>query len=163
MRKPLIAPVVTAVLIVLAAGPTLAADKARVRRAVEAAGLMGAWAEDCSKPPAPDNAWETFTVDMDGYVIDTDYEGTDGTPMYVTRASRKGPLVSFRVEVELGLPQLDMVYRLEGGRMRTWSSRDPEEGGYLIRNGRWVGPDTRETRWLTKCERGPFADEAPPT
>lgn len=152
MKHIVLAALVTA----LAAGPAFADSKAKVRKVIEATGLMGSWAQDCARPPGPDSAWETFTVDADGYVIDTDYEGTDGSAMYVTRASRKGRDVAFRVEMELGLPQLDLVYRLESGRLRTWSSRDPDEGNYLIRQGRWVGEDTRETSWLTKCAKGPF-------
>lgn len=154
--KSFLPPLVLAAALAAAATPALADSRAKVRKVIEASGLMGAWAQDCARPPGPDNAWETFTVDADGYVIDTDYEGTDGTAMYVTRASRKGRDVAFRLEMELGLPQLDMVYRLENGRQRSWSSRDPDEGNYLIRNGHWVGDDPQETRWLSKCAKGPF-------
>lgn len=49
-------------------------NKAKVRKVLQDAGLIGFWAVDCSKAPSSDNPWETLIVDPEGYVMDGDYE-----------------------------------------------------------------------------------------
>lgn len=135
----------------VAAGPACAApSKAKVRRVIDAAGLMGWSAQDCSRPAGADNAWEQFYVDEDGYVIDADYEGTDGSPMYVVDAKRRSNGdVWMRLEVSLGEPEMDLTLRMDGARHRVWTLRN-EPGTTVIREGQWV-QETGHSEWYTRC------------
>lgn len=151
-----------AALLAFAAVPAQAApvNKAKVRKVIEAAGLMGYWAVDCSKAPGPDNPWETFTVDPEGYVLDGDYEGTDGETAYVVEARKLNDhQVWFRYEVTLGEPELELVYEIQGDRHRTWSSR-ASDGSWLIRRGVWeTDADPGQSQWYRKCPANQFPDD----
>lgn len=133
------------------ASPALAApSKAKVRKVIEAAGLMGWSAQDCSRPAGADNAWEQFYVDEEGYVIDADYEGTDGSPMYVVDAKgRSNGDIWIRLEVSLGEPEMDMTLRMDGARHRVWTLRN-EPGTTVIQEGQWV-QETGQSQWYTRC------------
>ncbi|MBX7248695.1 MAG: hypothetical protein K1X35_06520 [Caulobacteraceae bacterium] len=146
----------------LVATPADAApNRAKIRRVIEQAGLMGWSAQDCSRPAGSGNAWEQFSVDEDGYVLDIDYEGTDGEPFYVVDARRlsNGDL-RMKLEVNLGEPDLTVTYRLEGGRHMTWTSRTAE-GTLLIDESRWVNSEEAGASvWYTRCP-GPPPEPAP--
>jgi len=127
-------------------------DKAKVQKVLKAAGLLGFWAVDCSKAPSSDNPWETLVVDPEGYVMDGDYEGTDGEEAYVVEARRlDAHHVWFRYEVTLGEPELTLVYEIQGDRQRTWSSQD-STGEYLIKNGVWqTDEEPGQSQWYQRC------------
>lgn len=135
--------------------PTLAAtSKSKVRKVVEAAGLMGWSAQDCTRPASSDNAWEQFYLDEDGYVVDADYEGTDGYPMYVVEAKRRSNGdVWMRLEVNLGEPEMDMTYRFDGQRHRTWTLRNAS-GATVVRDGQWV-EEAGQSEWYARCPGPP--------
>ena len=144
-----------ALLALAAAGPALAASKSKVRKVVEAAGLMGWAAQDCSRGPSGDNVWERFFVDEDGYVVVSDMEGADGIPSYVVdaRKLRNGD-VWVRLEIDLGEPDVSQTYRLDGPRRRVWTLHNAEKT-LLIQDGVWVGPETGQSVWLTRCPGAP--------
>lgn len=137
------------------AAPAMAAPSmAKVRKVIEQAGLMGWSAQDCSRPAGADNAWEQFYVDEEGYVIDADYVGTDGYPMYVVDARRRSNGdVWMRLEVNLDEPEMDMTYRFDGQRHRTWTLRTAP-GTTVVRAGRWVR-ETGQSQWYTRCPGSP--------
>lgn len=127
-------------------------NKAKVRKVLQDAGLIGFWAVDCAKAPSSDNPWETLTVDPEGYVMDGDYEGTDGEEAYIVEARRlDAHHVWFRYEVTLGEPELTLVYEIRGERHRTWSSQDPH-GEYLIKSGVWqTDEEPGQAQWYHRC------------
>jgi len=146
-----------ALVIGLAAPVEAAASKGKVRKIIEAAGLMG-WsaAQDCSKPASVDNPWERFYVGEDGRVMDADYEGTDGSEFYVVdaRKLRNGD-IWMKLEVSLGEPDLTITYRLDGSRHRTWTSRTAE-GTLMIDQGVWTNSDEPGASvWYAHCPGPP--------
>jgi hypothetical protein len=144
------------------AGPAFAASKSKVRKVIEAAGLMGWSAQDCSKPAGADNAWERFEVGEEGYVTDSDFEGTDGSSFYVVDARKlKTGEIWMRLEVNLGEPDLTVTYRIEGQRHMTWTARTAE-GTLVIDQGKWVNSDEAgESAWYTRCPGPPPGWPAP--
>lgn len=139
-----------------AAGPAFAASKSKVRKVIEAAGLMGWSAQDCSKPASGDNAWERFEVGEEGYVTDSDFEGTDGSSFYVVDARRlRNGDIWMKLEVNLREPDLTVTYRIDGPRHRTWTSRNAE-GTLMIDAGVWQNSDEPGASvWYTRCPGPP--------
>jgi hypothetical protein len=148
MRSLILAPVFA---VVLAAVPASAADTA-ARPLMEAAGLMGHWAKDCSRPPSDENTWKLTEVEASGGVRSVERAGED---VIVTRYSMvrriDGRDTATRVTYDDGVV-IDVVYRREGDVLFAWSSVTTDGTVYVNRG---LLGDGREVLRLHRCPGPP--------
>jgi hypothetical protein len=125
-----------------------AADSAR--DVLEQHGLLGAFAVDCRRPVSPQNHYTYFRALRDGRVqIDLMVGPQQRQYAYVIdRAEARGPneLAISMVNPTL---RLDLVYRVENGRLRTMQS--VREDGRVIVSGGVLAANQQPTPWLNRC------------
>ena|SRR5579871_524540 len=114
-------------------------------------GLIGAWADDCSRPPSRDNEYDYYTLGSDGTVKELYAWGPgSGTNNYSWSAAQQiGPdrLVMDGIFFGNGLGQHATLLR-RGNQMRVLESRD-SSGRILVVNGQF--PSGGVSGWQTKC------------
>jgi hypothetical protein len=155
MRRLIVFSALTLACALASAPPAAAADKAGARRALERAGLIGSWAEDCARPPSTGNAWEIIAIDGEGVATTTDYEGPDGAGFIIASARRLNSRdLKMRLEVEPGVLEMTVVYRIEGDRQRTWSVAN-EHGVVMVRDGQWALDEVGQSAWYQRCPGPP--------
>jgi hypothetical protein len=134
----------------------------KVRKVLEAAGLMGRWGVDCDAP-AGSTEWETIEVTDKGIVQSV--EGGDDviSTYYITEARR---LSATEVRMKLlyipeggtdaedddipgGENATTVVYRVEANRQMTWTSIGPD-GAPLITDGAFIDSD-EHSKWYNRC------------
>jgi opacity protein-like surface antigen len=125
-----------------------AADSAR--DVFEQRGLIGTFAVDCKRPVGPMNPYTWFRA-LGGGRVQIDLMVGPGQRQYayvIDRAEARG-----RNEVAISMvnPQLrlDLVYRVENGRLRTVQS--VQRGGSIVVGGGVFTANGRPTPWLTRC------------
>lgn len=114
-------------------------------------GLIGAWADDCSRPPSQDNEYDYYTLAPDGSVKEQYAWGPgSGTNNYSwTAAQRVGSdrLVMDGVFFGNGLGQHTTMQK-RGNQIRVLENRD-STGRLLVVNGQF--PSGGTSGWQTKC------------
>lgn len=154
---PFIRPLAACVVLALAApaaaspgptGPAPSTPDPKVRKIMRDAGLMGAWAQDCSRPPSDDNGWETITLERQGVVSTMETPGEQSRYL-ILDAGRVNPTDTWMRLRELtdGV-NLTLVYRRDGDRQMTWASQD-SDGEDLITDG--VFSDGTRSQWYHRC------------
>jgi hypothetical protein len=118
-------------------------------------GLIGTWADDCNKRPAPSNQHATFTVTSRGAVLLRNDFGPDyGDMIYrILEATR---LSQFRLSLRQVLTTdsevaLDTVMLKTNARVRIWSSRGVD-GRQYVEDGLVPSANNRETGWMERCD-----------
>jgi hypothetical protein len=118
-------------------------------------GLIGTWADDCNKRPAPSNQHATFTVTSRGAVLLRNDFGPDyGDMIYrVLEATR---LSQFRLSLRQVLTTdsevaLDTVMLKANAKVRIWSSRGID-GRQYVEDGLVPSANNRETGWMERCD-----------
>jgi hypothetical protein len=118
-------------------------------------GLIGTWADDCNKRPAPSNQHATFTVNSRGAMLLRNDFGPDyGDMIYrILEATR---LSQFRLSLRQVLTTdsevaLDTVMLKTNARVRIWSSRGVD-GRQYVEDGLVPSANNRETGWMERCD-----------
>jgi len=128
-----------------------AAAATPVQQAARDFGLIGAWADDCSRPASRDNEYDVYAFGQDGSVKERYAWGPGaGTNNYSwTSAQRVGPdrLVMDGVFFGNGLGQHTTMQK-RGNHVRVLENRD-SSGRLLVVNGRF--PSGGVSGWQTKC------------
>jgi len=139
-------------LAVAAATPGRAADP-EVLRVLEEAGILGKWALDCSRPASDENAWETIAVDPGDGEIRAVEDHAEWESVYRIVGARRVDARDVAMDLiwESGedTPPMQVIYRHEEGRQKTWWSKD-ETGAVLIEDGKLVA-DGSENPWFSRC------------
>jgi hypothetical protein len=123
-------------------------------RAVEDFHLLGVWAIDCYRNPAPRNEHATFTkTNADEIQLVNDF-GVDYDNMVyrVVAAQRVGDdrLSLRQVLTTDGKIVLDVVLWKINDRLRTWSSR-VSDGTILVADGVVSATNGHQTPWIGRC------------
>ena len=130
------------------------ADDAKVRETLEKAGLIGVWAQDCSKPASVDNGYETIAVGADGAVMSRYDTGTSETSDYRfldARTNKRGDVITLERWLETGALN-DAIYRIEGDRQTTWENLDEETEKVLVADGKFTSSG-QTNPWYYRCKR----------
>ncbi|MCB1546370.1 MAG: hypothetical protein KDJ41_00745 [Hyphomicrobiaceae bacterium] len=117
-------------------------------------GLVGAWAVDCSAPPAPQNPYQIYATsngDRPTRELRMQVESLDGI-FEMLRARLLGPNRLAYTDSRRGGGQytFDIIVEIEGGRMRSIQSVR-SDGATLIRDGKF-SDSGRGTLVFQKCE-----------
>jgi hypothetical protein len=129
---------------------TASAAASTPREVFEQKGLLGTFAVDCSRPVSPQNAY-TFFRTLGGGRVQIDLMVGPQRRQYAYVIERAEPRGSNEVAVRMANPQwtLNLLYRVEGGRLRTMESVR-HDGTVVIRAGVFAG-NGRPTQWLERC------------
>lgn len=124
-------------------------------RAMQAFGLLGTWAGECTQGPSPANNHAIYAVTSSGEAqmrntFGEEYEESvynivDARPTVPGKFSLRMVLASDETIV------LDVILMKENGKIRIWSSQTGD-GKLLVKEGVIAGPNNRETRWVTHCD-----------
>jgi hypothetical protein len=126
-----------------------------ITRAVEDFHMLGLWAVDCHRQPAPRNEHATFTkANADEVQLVNDF-GVDYDNMVyrIVAAQRIGnDRVSLRqVLATDGKVVLDVVLWKVNDKLRTWSSR-VSDGSALVVDGVVSSTNGHKTPWIGRCK-----------
>jgi len=118
------------------------------------AGLLGAWARDCSQPPSNSNPYQVIAPSTAGYPtrdlkMDSKIDRTSELRNVVLLGNNQ---VKFRMMASLNFSDRDITVIVVGNRHRSMDAADAS-GKKYITNGRFVrdGVEGAETSWFQKC------------
>jgi hypothetical protein len=130
-----------------------------VAKTLEDLGLIGAWANDCTLPPSPDNYRTIYKPKRSGEVARTYYDKPDHVynNYKIVRATRQGPTeVSYRQVWDFeGSPndkaflRIDVVLHIEDNKIQVVSSKR-SDGKYVIQDRKFVS-DGHEGPVQVRC------------
>lgn len=140
-------------LLVLAAcgspAPRVAQTVGEGSAVLENAGMVGRWAQDCMRPYAATNVYLVYAAPSDG--MPTEQVLLDPlrnrTAQLDEVKALPGGLVQWTVRA--GDTRVTVVTRLEGGRLKVWSST-ADDGTIFVKDGNFSGGS--EAPWFNKCE-----------
>ena len=116
---------------------------------IEGLGLDGRWAHDCNRPANEENPYLIYAAPDAGQPTERRVAppGEDRlTELLDIQWLKTRELVWVIAEGEV---MLTIVSKLEGNRMRVWST-STTDGQFFISKGK--GQDGHATPWLNKCE-----------
>jgi hypothetical protein len=124
-------------------------------RTIQDFGLVGKWAIECSRPPAPANEHSLFAVTSSGSILvmndfGPDYDGmvyrvVHAEPVGLDKISLRQVLTTDEAVV------LDIVMLKNNERIRVWSSRTAD-GNMFVKDGTIASANDHATRWHNRCE-----------
>ena len=116
---------------------------------LEGLGIDGRWARDCHGPPGAKNPYTVYATPDQGQPTEK-VVGEDGSERVAELLDvqwlKTRELVWVIAEGEV---MITIVTKLEGNRMRTWSS-SATDGPQYVSKGKFG--DGKPTPWLNKCE-----------
>ena len=149
---PLLAALLAAALLV---GPAAAQAPTPLQAAREA-GMMGYWAQDCARPPSPENWWKRIEAEGATGVRSVDDPGNGDTNVTrFTQARRidgRDTAVRLLYEYDNGL--LDVIYRVENDVFFTWWSKEVATGEVYVVDGVLLA-DKEPIMRLNRCPGPP--------
>jgi len=126
-----------------------------VRRAADALGLVGVWAEaDCQQPASPANTHEIWALEADGTLTQTYDIGSGMMNHYrFDQAELVGgdKVVLDGVFLGNGHHQ-HITLEKQDGKQRILANQDTTDGRALVNDG-VISANGATTRWFTKCGR----------
>lgn len=129
-----------------------AAEAQSVPNVLAEAGLLGTWANDCSRPAGGGNIHTIYAVGPAGEATVTYSHGPAAAPTVNVILSAKrvaGDDVGYHQENRANGARLDIVVRITGTHIRVWSSIR-STGQTLVANGKFVS-DGVESPLQAKC------------
>ena len=116
------------------------------------AGLLGAWAGNCSQPPSSDNPYQVFAPSSSGYPtrvlkMDSKIDRTSEISNVRLLANNR---VKFRMKASGDFDDRDIIAVVTGKRHRSLDAADAN-GKKYVTNGKF--PKGGETPWFEKCGR----------
>ncbi|MEQ1753747.1 MAG: hypothetical protein ABL973_06410 [Micropepsaceae bacterium] len=112
-------------------------------------GLDGRWAQNCSDPPAANNAFLVYLAPDDVAPSVQYYEDPGDIttfPLSDVRQLKNGDIEWVQAEGEV---MITLVTQVRGNRLRTWSAANSEGQAYVVR-GKYSNGG--QTPWFNKCE-----------
>lgn len=133
---------------------TRVAEAATISQTLTKWGLIGTWAQDCTRPPdRSGNVHMTYTIEGERVRRKEDYG--DSQPVHdVVGAEilRDGTLVWRLAYPDEGIGTYEFDAEHGGdGRMRTIYAHNLDTGEYTVRN-RAFAPQGGQVPWMTRCE-----------
>ncbi len=130
----------------------LNADAAPLRATLESFEFFGTWAVSCEQPAAPDNVVRTVYVAADGQIEFSETFGDDYEPnIYGVLAADTYPHHTIVLRVDLnGEARQRLTMRRKGGRVRTVTNQNIDDGSFVVRN-ETVVKTGQATPWLSHC------------
>jgi hypothetical protein len=128
------------------------AEAASDSDALARAGLLGAWAVDCSKPPDQKNPYQLFAPSKSGYPTRTLRMGDpklDRTSELHNVTVLGDHRVKFRMMGKTG-DNRDIVVVVDDNRHRSLEAVDLQ-GKKYVADGKLTGASSGETPWFQKC------------
>lgn len=125
--------------------------------------LLGTWAWDCSKPPHERNNWVFVNRAVDANNVQRDFMKNATERVWyamLTQASAVGPTEVRVAGTRDGKPT-ESIWRVEKTRMVQWEAT--QDGKKIIANGRLLSSNSRDIRWLNKCDATGQQGTAPAT
>lgn len=116
---------------------------------IEGLGLDGRWAQDCHRPAGASNPYLVYSAPDAGQPTERRLAPPDEervTELLDVQWLKTRELVWVIAEGEV---MITIVSKLEGNRMRVWST-STTDGQYFVSTGK--GEDGRATPWINKCE-----------
>jgi len=138
----------------LVLGMPAAAGAETVRQIVQQFGLLGTWADDCSRPPADDNFHTVYAALPNGKVQRTYYNapGKIYNQYELQRVNRvSSDQLFYQQKGSAG--RIDVVLMKVGNRYHVLSSQN-ENGKAYVQEGKFTANTSspgEESPWQTKC------------
>jgi hypothetical protein len=141
--------VLTAVL-----GTPVPATAETVRQVLQQFGMLGTWATDCSRPPAPDNILSVYASLPNGNVQRT-YYNAPGKISNQYELKRVVRISADQISYQQQGPsdRIDVVLEKKGNRYHVLSSQD-QNGKIYVQEGKFTANTAspgQESTWQTKC------------
>ena len=143
-------------LLVLAAvlGTTVAANAETVREVLQQFGMLGTWATDCSRQPAPDNILTIYAPLPNGNVQRT-YYSAPGKISNQYELNRVVRISEEQISYQQQGPsdRVDVVLEKKGNRYHVLSSQD-QNGKIFVQEGKFTANTAspgQDSTWQTKC------------
>ena len=111
-----------------------------VQNVLAEAGVLGLWANDCSRPAGGGNIHTIYAAEAAGEVTVTYSHGAGTTPTVnaIQSARPEGPeRVAYRQQNRANGAQLHIVLMVTATHIRVWSSRR-STGEWLVENGKFT-------------------------
>ena len=124
----------------LALGIAPGAGAQTVQNVLAEAGVLGRWANDCSRPAGGGNIHTIYAVEASGEVTVTYSHGPGTTPTVnaIQSARPEGPgRVAYHQRNRDGGAELDIVLMVTATHIRVWTSRR-STGASLVENGKFT-------------------------
>ena len=134
-------------LIVLSAAPALASSDSD---AFDRAGILGTWAEDCSKPPSADNYHLIYRAASDGSVSEVQRTTGDDARKIRNVQILSDDWLAYSYFNSKDDNKYSIVTRKQGNRKKSWWSAR-HDGTALIMNGKFTGSG-QDVPWFEKCK-----------
>jgi hypothetical protein len=135
-------------------GTSGAANAETVREVLQEFGMLGTWATDCSRPPAPDNILTIYAPLPNGNVRRTYYSapGKISNEYELNRVVRiSGDQISYHQQGPSD--RIDVVLEKKGNRYHVLSSQD-QNGKIFVQDGKFTANTPspgQDSTWQTKC------------
>ena len=116
------------------------------------AGLLGAWAADCSQPPSSKNPYQVFAPSTAGYptrVLNMD-SSIDRTSEIRNVRLLQNNQIRFLLKGSGQFDDRNIIVVVIGNRHRSLDAADVN-GKKYVTNGKMVGASSGDTPWFQKC------------
>jgi hypothetical protein len=118
---------------------------------LQKAGLLGAWAADCSKPPSQSNPYQIYAPSTTGYPkrILSMASSIDGTSEIRNVRLLGNNKISMRFKASKNFDDRDIIAVVVGNRHRSLEAADVK-GKKYVTDGKYT-TTPGETPWFQKC------------
>ncbi len=136
--------------VVLALMAMIAPSSADVFDVVRDWNLLGTWATDCSKLPAPDNPYATYVQRESAVFLDRDVGSNRDSLAIVDASARHDGTIAIVIAFERPRQhRTNVLAKGADGRIRAMSNHD-SKGKFSVRNGVVLNLK-RPTPWQERC------------
>jgi hypothetical protein len=134
-----------ATLLGLCAAPSFASDESALAKA----GILGAWAMDCSKPSSGSNYYLVYAINKDGAATETQRTTSDSVRQIrnVQTISDTWLLYSY---LDADGEMLSILTFRDGGRKKSWWSVGKDGKAYIM--GGNFADGGKSVPWFEKCK-----------
>lgn len=129
------------------------ADADTARTVVQSFGLVGHWAQDCTRAPAADN-WHAYWSVLPSGEAKVVYKVDRANPdnVYAIHGAERLTADQIMIHQELTRDNtmFDMVLIKAQDKIRSQSSRE-KDGEFFVQDGKFIS-NGREVYWLSRCK-----------
>lgn len=137
------------VAMLLALIATAAPSSAGVIDAVRDWNLLGTWAANCAKPPAPDNAYASYVQRNNAVFLDRDVGSNQDSLAIVEASTRPDGTISIVIDFGKSGTRTNVLTKDGEDRIRAIANHN-SRGQFSVRNG-IVLALKRPTPWQERC------------
>lgn len=111
--------------------------------------LLGTWATNCAKPPAPDNTYATYALRNEAVFLDRDVGSNRDSLAIVDASALPGGAISIVIDFGKAGTRTNVLVKDGSDRMRAMANHD-SKGQFSVRDG-MVLSLKRPTPWQQRC------------